>query len=234
MVISETGILSLPWDTPEIGIRQIRFPLRAVEGGLISRYGNLDDTDAGRTYRYSGAFDWLKSSGNQSTRVTAYGVRAGLNLFQNFTYFLSHPINGDQVEQEGRRVVGGGKLVHRRLGHIFGQSVEAAIGGSLRHDRVASVGLYDTVDRRRVNTIRNDSVVQTTVGFFGQAEIEWSRFFRTTLGLRGDVYRYDVNALRDANTGNGFIWHCEPKDYGCSWSMEIDRILFKLWDRISQ
>ncbi len=188
-----------------------QIPLRAVESGAINRFGNIDDTDAGRTYRYSGAFDWLQSSGNQSTRVTVYGLRAGLNLFQNFTYFLVHPLNGDQVEQEGRRVVGGGKIVHRRLGNVFGRSVESSIGSSLRHDQVGSVGLYDTVDRRRVNTIRNDSVSQTTVGLFAQSEIEWSRFFRTSLGLRGDIYRYDVDAIRAANTGSGTSGIVSPK-----------------------
>ena len=93
-----------------------QIPLRAVAAGSLSRFGNIDPTDAGRTSRYSLAFDRLRSSGNGSTRLTAYGLQGGLNLFQNFTYFLEHPVDGDQVEQEGRRWVAGSRLVHRRLG----------------------------------------------------------------------------------------------------------------------
>ena len=188
-----------------------QIPLRAVEAGRLNRFGNVDPTDAGRTSRYSLAFDGLRSNGSGSTRLTAYALRGGLNLFQNFTYFLEHPIAGDQVEQEGRRWVSGGRLAHRRLGSALGRPLESAVGASLRHDAVGTVGLYNTVARRRTNTIRDDAVGQTTVGLFGQTEIEWTRVFRTTLGARGDFYRYAVDALRDLNTGSGTSGLVSPK-----------------------
>ena len=185
--------------------------MRAVESGSLSRFGNIDPTDAGRTSRYSAAFDWLRSSGNGSTRLTAYTLQGGLNLFQNFTYFLENPADGDQVEQEGRRWVSGTKLVHRRLGSAFGRAAEHAVGASLRNDAVSTVGLYNTVRRQRSNAIRDDGVDQTSIGLFGQTEIEWSRIFRTTLGVRGDFYRYAVDALRAPNTGSGTTGLVSPK-----------------------
>ena len=188
-----------------------QIPLRAVETRGLSRFGNIDPTDAGRTSRYSLAFDGLQSSGAGSTRLTAYTLQGGLNLFQNFTYFLEHPIDGDQIEQEGRRWVSGARLVHRRLGSAFDRPLESAVGASLRHDAVGTVGLYNTVARRRTNTIRNDEVDQSTVGLFGQTEIEWTRVFRTTLGVRGDFYRYNVDAVRALNTGAGTSALVSPK-----------------------
>ena len=188
-----------------------QIPLRAVAAGSLSRFGNIDPTDAGRTSRYSLAFDWLRSSGNGSTRLTAYGLQGGLNLFQNFTYFLEHPVDGDQVEQEGRRWVAGSRVVHRRLGRALDRPAEFAVGASLRYDAVGSVGLYNTLARRRTNTIRNDEVDQATVGLFGQTEIEWTPVFRTTLGVRGDFYRYAVDALRPLNTGTGTSALVSPK-----------------------
>ena len=188
-----------------------QIPLRAVEAGSLSRFGNIDSTDAGRTSRYSVAFDGLQSSGAGSTRLTAYALQGGLNLFQNFTYFLEHPVDGDQIEQEGRRWVSGARLVHRRLGSAFDRPLESAVGASFRHDAVGTVGLYHTVARRRTNTIRNDAVDQSTVGLFGQSEIEWTRVFRTTLGVRGDFYRYNVDAVRALNTGSGTSALVSPK-----------------------
>ena len=188
-----------------------QIPLRAVEAGSLSRFGNIDSTDAGRTSRYSVAFDGLQSSGAGSTRLTAYALQGGLNLFQNFTYFLEHPVDGDQIEQEGRRWVSGARLVHRRLGSAFDRPLESAVGASFRHDAVGTVGLYNTVARRRTNTIRNDAVDQSTVGLFGQSEIEWTRVFRTTLGVRGDFYRYNVDAVRALNTGSGTSALVSPK-----------------------
>ena len=44
-------------------------------------------------------FDWQQSGANDSTRVTGYLQRYGVQLFHNFTYFLNDPINGDQFEQ---------------------------------------------------------------------------------------------------------------------------------------
>ena len=191
-----------------------QIPLRAVEAGSLSRFGNIDPTDAGRTSRYSLAFDGLQSRGAGSTRLTAYSLQGGLNLFQNFTYFLEHPVEGDQVEQEGRRWVSGARLVHRRLGSAFDRPLESAVGASFRHDAVGTVGLYNTVARRRTNTIRNDAVDQSTVGLFGQTEIEWTRVFRTTLGVRGDLYRYNVDAVRALNSGSGTSALVSPKITG--------------------
>ena len=188
-----------------------QIPLRAVESGRLSRFGAIDNTDAGRTSRYSLAFDGLRSSGAGSTRLTAYALQGALNLFQNFTYFLDNPIDGDQIEQEGRRWVSGAKLVHRRLGTAFDRPAEYAAGASIRNDAVGTVGLHRTVGQRRTGAIRDDAVRQSTVGLFGQSEIEWTRFFRTTLGVRGDFYRYSVDALRALNTGSGTSALVSPK-----------------------
>ena len=93
-------------------------PVRAITNGLISRFGNLDPSDGGRSFRYSAIADAQHSGTKHSTRGSAYVVRYGVNLFQNFTYFLDNPQTGDQFEQVDRRVIAGGRLdgVCRRRG----------------------------------------------------------------------------------------------------------------------
>ena len=81
----------------------------------------------------------------------------------------------------------------------------------LRHDNAGLIGLYDTVRQRRTNTVREDALRQTSIGLFGESEIEWSRVFRTTLGLRGDVYRYDIEAINPLNAGAGASAIVSPK-----------------------
>ena len=49
-------------------------PERAVAAGLIGRFGSIDPTDGGDTFRYSLAGDWQHSSGTALTRITAYGI----------------------------------------------------------------------------------------------------------------------------------------------------------------
>ena len=194
--ISLTGMgYSADWASTD------QVPLRAVTSGQIGRFGNLDESDGGRSFRYTAVADAQHSGKSRSTRGTAYVVRYGMNLFQNFTYFLDNPVDGDQFEQVDRRTIVGGRLSYRRLGHLGERHTESAFGVELRHDGIDEVGLYDTKARRRLSTVRQDDVSQTSVGIFAQSEIEWTRVLRTTLGLRGDVYQFDVSSLNPLNSG---------------------------------
>ncbi len=71
-------------------------PRRAVERGLIDRFGNLDSTDGGETERASLSFDWTAKDADSTTRFNAYAIYYRLNLFSNFSFFLDDPVNGDQ------------------------------------------------------------------------------------------------------------------------------------------
>jgi hypothetical protein len=189
-----------------------QIPQRAIDEGLISRFGFIEETDGGETFRYSGAFDWQRSDSNDSTRVTAYVQRYGVQLFHNFTYFLNDPENGDQFEQFERRWMSGGKLTHRHMARIGGKPTESAFGVEIRSDVVGGpLGLYHTRETDRIATIRADHVNQASTGFFGETEVEWSRTFRTTFGLRGDVYHWDVDSNNPLNSGDETSGIASPK-----------------------
>ena len=179
-----------------------QIPQRAVDSGSIGRFGFIEETDGGETYRYSGSVDWQRSGINNSTRVLGYTQRYGVQLFHNFTYFLNDPVNGDQFEQFEERWTTGAKVTHRRMGRVTGRPSESAFGVDFRSDSVGGpLGLYLTRATERLLTARADEVDQYSVGFFGQTEIEWSRVARTTFGLRGDVYHWDVMADNPLNSG---------------------------------
>jgi hypothetical protein len=196
---------SADWDSTD------QVPRRAIDSGRITRFGNVDPTDGGRTSRYTLVADGQTSTGNASTRATGYVVRYDLNLFNNFTYFLEDPVNGDQFEQAERRWVTGGRLAHKRLGHIFGRHMETGVGAQIRDDNVGHVGLFPTIARRRLGVVRDDGVRQTSVAGFARSEIEWTRVVRTTVGLRGDVYRFSVASSAPANSGDGTAGIISPK-----------------------
>jgi hypothetical protein len=189
-----------------------QIPLRAVERGEIDRFGFIEESDGGETYRYSGAFDWQRSGSSDSTRVTAYLQRYGVQLFHNFTYFLNDAVNGDQFEQYERRWTSGAKLTHRRLARLGGRSTESAVGLDLRNDSVGGpLALYLTRQTERLSTVRADEADQTSLGMFGETEIEWRRTLRTTFGLRGDVYRWNVTSNNPLNSGKEAAGILSPK-----------------------
>ena len=193
------------WDSTD------QIPERAVIDGSLSRFGTIDPSDGGQTYRHSAAFDLQRSSPRASTRASGYVMRYGLNLFSNFTYLLDDPVDGDQFEQAERRTVAGGRVTHRRMGRFLGRDAESAVGAQLRHDAVGTIGLYKTIARRRVSTTREDSLNQTSLGTFAQSEITWNKVVRTMVGLRGDVFRFDVRAGDPLNAGKAADALVSPK-----------------------
>lgn len=189
-----------------------QIPQRAVDSGRVDRFGFIEETDGGETYRHAGIFDWQQSRANNSTRVTGYVQRYGVQLFHNFTYFLNDPENGDQFEQFENRWTTGAKLTHRRLLHVGEKHLESAFGVDLRNDSVGGpLGLYATRSTERLATIRADDVNQTSLGIFGDSEIEWNRWARTTVGLRGDIYNWNVTSDNPLNSGEDASGLLSPK-----------------------
>jgi hypothetical protein len=186
-------------------------PQRAIDSGAVGRYGLIDSSDRGQENRQMLVADWQRGSGPSSLRASAYAQRNGLNLLSNFTYFLDHPDEGDQFEQAERRVTAGGRLTYRRLGHVLGHHTEGSAGVQIRRDWLDPVGLYHTASARRLSTTREDQVRQTMLGLFAQTEIEWTPKVRATLGLRGDVYQYNVMSDNALNSGRGTSGIVSPK-----------------------
>ncbi|MCM3879097.1 MAG: TonB-dependent receptor [Vicinamibacterales bacterium] len=176
-------------------------PDRAIQSGLIPRFGNIDPSDGGETHRYSASTDAQWAGAQSVTRANAYLVNYKLNLFSNFTYFLDDPDNGDQFEQADERNVMGGRLSHRRLDRWGGRPAENLFGVQVRHDAIGTVGLYHTHERERLSTTREDSVGQTSIGFFAQNEYHWTPVIRTTVGLRTDIFRFNVTSDDPENSG---------------------------------
>jgi hypothetical protein len=193
------------WDSTD------QVPERAIDAGRIDRFGTIDTTDGGDSYRYSGSVEWQRTRHNASTKVTAFGIGYDLNLFSNFTYFLDDPVNGDQFQQADHRFVTGGRITHRRLGHWGTRPVQQVIGVQVRHDDVGTVGLYHTVRRQRLATVREDGVRQTSVAGFAQNETQWTPWLRTLAGLRVDGYHFAVEASEPLNSGTDHAGLVSPK-----------------------
>ena len=188
-----------------------QIPARAVADGRIGRFGLVDPTDGGKSSRYSASLEWQRSNGNTSTTLSAYGLKYDLDLFSNFTYFLDDPENGDQFQQTDHRFVSGARLTHRRIGRWMDRPTQNTVGVQFRNDHISDIGLYHTRERERLETIRQDSVLQTSTGAFAQNETEWTPWLRTLAGVRVDGYRFDVNAGITENAGTDYAGLVSPK-----------------------
>lgn len=178
-----------------------QIPERAVADGILGRFGNLDGSNGGETYRAGGVVEWQRTTAAGTSRAEAYGFGYGLDLFSNFTYFLDDPDNGDQFEQRDDRFVFGGRASHAWSANLFGRRGLVTVGGEMRRDDIGTVGLYRTAARTRLDTVREDSVGQTSGAAYAELQTQWSDVVRTTIGLRGDLYRWAVDAGDPVNGG---------------------------------
>ena len=186
-------------------------PLRALDAGLIGRYGTLDDSDGGKSQRASFSLDYATPLAGGQLQTTAYWFRYNLNLFSNFTYFLDDPENGDQFEQADDRNVYGWTGNWTKSGDLFGAPTRNTVGFELRQDRIDPIGLHSTKARERLSTTREDNVVEGSAGIYAQNDTQWNDWFRSILGLRYDRYRFDVDASVAENTGNVTSGITSPK-----------------------
>jgi outer membrane receptor protein involved in Fe transport len=186
-------------------------PQRAIDQGIIGRFGAVDPSDGGDTYRYSGTVEWQRSRNNATTKVVAYGIGYDLNLFSNFTFFLDDPVHGDQFHQADHRVVTGAKATYKRIDRWGTREVQNTVGLQLRNDDITTVGLYHTQARKLLDTVRQDSVLETSAGGYAQNEISWTPWLRTLAGLRVDGYRFSVDAGEPENGGAARAGIASPK-----------------------
>jgi len=188
-------------------------PQRALDQGLIPRYGNLDPTDGGKTHRYSLSGEWSEKADDRWTRANAYMMDYSLNLWSNFTFCTlgCNPGPGDQFEQVDQRKVYGINAARTWYGDWSGKSADFTLGIQSRYDYIGNVGLYTTTARQRWNTVRQDKVGEGSLSLYGESQIQWLAKFRAILGLREDFHSFDVTSDTPRNSGKVAAHITSPK-----------------------
>jgi outer membrane receptor protein involved in Fe transport len=187
-----------------------QIPQRAIDQGIISRFGSLDPTDGGRANRFSLSGQFAQSSDIGQTNINAYVINSSLQLFNNFTYVLDDPINGDQFNQRDSRTVYGLNASQRFDMRIAGVPVETRVGLQSRADDIR-VGLFRTLQQAELSTVRTDSVTEQNVGLWSDTTARWTDWVRTTVGVRQDYFAGRVISDTPDNSGNASASLTSPK-----------------------
>ena len=195
-----------------------QIPQRAVDQGLIGRFGAIDPSDGGRTARTSLSYELLRRLDDGDFKFNAYAIQSRLDLYSNFTFYLEQPIDldpaaidGDQFQQAERRRVFGLATSRSWNMPVAGFESTQTLGLQVRHDRLDPVGLYSTVARERAATIQESTVRQTSVGVYGETATQWTPWLRSIAGLRGDWFDFDVDSSIAANSGTKAASIASPK-----------------------
>jgi outer membrane receptor protein involved in Fe transport len=227
LVAGEIGTYNGPWDNPD-NVRKLnglvrysqgtatdgvsvtgmayankwnstdQVPQRAIASGFIDRFGSEDPTDGGNTNRFALSGRVAQSDDLGSWKANAYVVKSQLDLFNNFTYYLSDPILGDQFHQHDNRLMAGANISRTLNGSFAGLPMQTNFGLQSRYDAI-DLALTNTFQRAFLSNVRSDKVGEGSVGLFAENTVRWTDWLRTTVGWRGDYYAADVTSLFNAN-----------------------------------
>lgn len=227
LVVGEAGTNNGPWDNPD-NVRKLnglvrysqgtatdgvsvtamayankwnstdQVPQRAIDSGLLGRFGSEDPSDGGNTNRFALSARVAQSDDVGSWKANAFVVKSELDLYNNFTYFLDNPVLGDQFHQHDDRLMAGANISRTLNGSFAGMPMQTTIGLQSRYDAI-DMALTKTFQRGFLSNIRSDKVGEGSVGAYAETSVRWTDWLRTIAGWRGDYYAADVTSLFNAN-----------------------------------
>jgi outer membrane receptor protein involved in Fe transport len=170
-----------------------QLPARAVEEGLVSRFGSIDPDEGGSTARHQIALAYkLHPTETSELRALLYAATYRFNLFSNFTLYLRDPDDGDEIEQIDRRVFYGGKLSYRVLHQLGPALFDTTIGADARSDDIHEE-LWDTLHRRQITAVRSNDVHESFMAAYFNEEISPRPWLRADVGGRADLLSFAVD-----------------------------------------
>ncbi|HYF69059.1 MAG TPA: TonB-dependent receptor, partial [Ohtaekwangia sp.] len=171
---------------------------RAVESGMISRFGAIDDTEGGLTGRNNVNVSLTKVfEDGSSFKNQIYYSRYTFELYSNFTYFLNDPVNGDQIKQKESRDIYGYMGTFQKALAIGSKNLRFESGFGIRYDDISDIELSHVKARSTfLNPIALGDVDQINSNVYVDATLNLTPSLTLNGGLRYDIFQFQyVNGL---------------------------------------
>ncbi len=166
-------------------------PERAVNAGLISRFGSIDNSEGGTTQRNNISLTYHMQVEASEFETQIYSSNYRFKLFSNFTFFLNDSINGDEIEQDDNRTIRGLNS-HYSISHKLGKmNNKFTLGYSYRADEIENE-LWHASKRIRLDEKANALIHERSSGIYANELFRFSDHFRTEVGGRYDYFIFDV------------------------------------------
>lgn len=167
-------------------------PQRAIDSGLITRFGAIDDTEGGNTSRYN--FNTrLTSEFNDGSFIENqfFVSKYDFNLVSNFTFFLNDPVFGDQITQSENRTILGSKHNYWSNWPLLGLDASTEIGVGFRHDIINDNRLSRTFQKETVlENLAFGDIRESNIFLFAEEQVSLSNNLELTTGLRYDWFSF--------------------------------------------
>lgn len=168
-----------------------QIPERAVESGLISRFGSIDNSEGGTTQRNNLNLIYHADLKTGEFETQVYSSNYRFRLFSNFTFNLDDSLRGDEIEQNDYRMIHG---LHARYkqSHTVGKINSIfMLGTSFRSDEINNA-LWHAMKRQRLEVRANSLIHERSTGIYLNEAFRFTDFFRLEIGGRYDYFIFDV------------------------------------------
>ena len=124
-------------------------PDRAVQSGMITRFGSIDDTEGGETSRNNFLIKYKSVlSASSFLESNAYYSNYAFELYSNFTFYLNDPVNGDQIRQKEDRNIYGFNTNYNTSIDLLKGELDFKGGIGFRYDDINDNELSHTLQRK--------------------------------------------------------------------------------------
>ena len=168
-----------------------QIPERAVQDGMISRFGSIDNSEGGNTSRTNLTIRYVKQwKNNWKTTDQLYYSRYHFDLFSNFTFFLNDAVNGDQINQKETRNIYGYNTSASKSWMLGNKIAATEFGGGIRVDDVRGIELSRAVKRHFIESLQEGDVKEVNCYLSWHQTLELTNKFSVNGGLRFDHFRF--------------------------------------------
>ncbi|MDO6439087.1 TonB-dependent receptor plug domain-containing protein [Cyclobacterium sp. 1_MG-2023] len=185
--------LSSKWDASG------QIPQRAVDSGLIGRFGAIDDTEGGNTGRTNVLVNYEKILTDDSyIKSSLYYSKYDFELFSNFTFFLEDEVNGDQIKQKEDRNIYGLNSEYYKSFDLNDVEATVQVGINLRNDLSNNNELSHTLNRKlTLSQIQFGDINETNFGSYLNTNFYYKKWTFNP-SVRIDYFDFQYNdALRE-------------------------------------
>jgi len=179
-----------------------QIPERAVNEGLISRFGSLDPSEGGQTSR-TNAYAILTTALPHEAilRQQAYYSRYYFNLYSNFTFFKDNPVDGDEIDQRdtGRNLYGY-TATYDRDTHLGVRNLHSTLGLGTRLDE-GGLLLRRAVRRQPTDTLDTGRLHEQSVYAYLDETLDLTDRLSVNAALRADMFVFDFRGQIADSTG---------------------------------
>jgi outer membrane receptor protein involved in Fe transport len=215
-----------------------QIPLDLVYSGALDRFGYIDPSDGGKVRNGTAGAYYKKNLGPTDTlRVDGYVSRSLFDLFSDFTFYLSDPVNGDGIQQHDSRLQEGASAQYVHAHSLHGVTALFMAGANLS-DNWINVDLFHAKDRKIIAAVPDHvlpsgqcepgfslpdgacvagkpwteaNVHITNPAVYAQEGVDF-RHLHVDAGLRFDEFRFNLtDRLAIANSGLSYAGSAEPK-----------------------